>query len=71
MVLVSFCWYLDQQVKATEGKWKVNIDFYLITLREFKLFLITMAHFKWICPLMMPDCLYFLGLRCGQTHTPS
>uniref|UniRef100_A0A671UQQ4 Peroxisomal carnitine O-octanoyltransferase n=1 Tax=Sparus aurata TaxID=8175 RepID=A0A671UQQ4_SPAAU len=22
MVLVSFCWYLDQQVKATEGKWK-------------------------------------------------
>lgn len=24
MVLVSMCWYLDQQLKATEGKWKVN-----------------------------------------------
>ncbi|KAM3614448.1 uncharacterized protein V6R79_014547 [Siganus canaliculatus] len=22
MVLVSMCWYLDQQIKATEGKWK-------------------------------------------------
>lgn len=22
MVLVSMCWYIDQQVKATEGKWK-------------------------------------------------
>ncbi|TKS82045.1 Peroxisomal carnitine O-octanoyltransferase [Collichthys lucidus] len=22
MVLVSLCWYLDQQIKATEGKWK-------------------------------------------------
>lgn len=35
MVLVSFCWYLDQQVKATEGKWKVNIDFYLILYVNF------------------------------------
>lgn len=24
MVLVSMGWYLDQQLKATEGKWKVN-----------------------------------------------
>lgn len=23
MVLVSLCWYLDQQIKATDGKWKV------------------------------------------------
>lgn len=23
MVLVCMCWYVDQQIKATEGKWKV------------------------------------------------
>ena len=30
MVLVSLCWHLDQQIKATEGKWKVSIYFNLI-----------------------------------------
>lgn len=23
MVLVSMCWYVDQQIKSTGGKWKV------------------------------------------------
>lgn len=24
MVLVTHCYYVDQQLKATDGKWKVN-----------------------------------------------
>lgn len=23
MVLVTMCWYVDQQIKSTGGKWKV------------------------------------------------
>lgn len=30
MVLVSMCWYLDEQIRAAEGKWKVNSDLFII-----------------------------------------
>lgn len=30
MVLVSMCWYIDQQLKATDGKWKVSGLFFIL-----------------------------------------
>lgn len=37
MVLVSMCWYLDQQIRATEGQWKVNANFHPILDVTFEL----------------------------------
>ncbi|XP_026039841.1 peroxisomal carnitine O-octanoyltransferase-like isoform X3 [Astatotilapia calliptera] len=34
MVLVSMCWYLDQQLKATEGKWKGSDAVRLVSFPE-------------------------------------
>ncbi|XP_068998924.1 peroxisomal carnitine O-octanoyltransferase isoform X1 [Embiotoca jacksoni] len=38
MVLVSMCWYVDQQVKATEGKWKGSTTVRSVSLPEELLF---------------------------------
>lgn len=64
MVLVSMCWYLDQQIKATEGKWKVLSVTSCCTQME-------MSHFyvKYVCPLFTHWCCQ--GPRHSQTHAAS
>lgn len=58
MVLVSMCWYLDQQLKATEGKWKVNA-WRCTSCQTFPdySFYFSDTH----------ACLEFSGLWCSQT----
>lgn len=58
MVLVSMCWYLDQQLKATEGKWKVN-TWRCTSCQTFPDY---SFHFS-----DTHACLGFSGLRCSQT----
>lgn len=38
MVLVSLTWYLDQQIKAAEGKWQVKLDFPLRQIQWCRIF---------------------------------
>jgi len=60
MVLVTMCWYLDQEIKATEGKWKVSARFSLY---------ISWNSFCFSCPFTHL-CHCFLGLWRSQTDGP-
>lgn len=69
MVLVSLSWYLDQQIKATEGKWKVNIDYYFI----FYIHLNSSWWFNLNVYVNSPhnDVYAFEGIRGSQSRAPS
>lgn len=67
MVLVSMCWYLDQQIKATEGKWKVLT---LPGLNKLKQFLSLVFHFNYLCPLFTVHIDTFKGSNTVRSMPP-